>query len=489
MRDRTPSSTYMKKIEAKILKGFRDYLPEKMILREKIINTVKEVYGRFGFAPMETPALEYTETLLGKYGEEADKLVYKFRDYGSRKVALRYDLTVPLARVIAMYPELPKPFKGYQIAPVWRAEKPQTGRFREFIQCDVDIVGTSSAMADAEIINVMYEAMKSLGFNNFVIQLNNRKILDGLISNSSPLTKGERSILEIDKRQSLAIFRILDKLEKIGVQKVKEELIENEIDKKRIKRILEFIRIKGTNQEILNKLKDLLLDNAEAAEGIKELELILDYTKVFDIPEKNLKINLSIVRGLDYYTGVVFETILLDYPKIGSVFSGGRYDNLMGMFLEKNIPAVGASLGVDRIFSAMETLKMFPDKTNVSKILVTVFNSSPLVKGEGFDKSCKIQSLKATQELRKLGINTEIYLEKGDFSKQFKYANKKNIPFVVIIGPKEIKENQITIKDLKSGEQKKIKRDSLKEILKPINIANNRTNFCEQTNEDSQANN
>lgn len=434
---------FMRKIKPKILKGFRDYLPEKMILREKIINTVKEVYERFGFEPLETPALEYAEILLEKYGKEVDTLVYQFRDYGGREIALRYDLTVPLARVIAMYPELPKPFKRYQLAPVWRAEKPQKGRFREFIQFDPDIVGVSSMMADAEIVNLIYETMRALGFRRFVTQINNRKILDGLISK-----------IEINKNQSPTVFRILDKLEKIGTEGVRKELVEKGFDRETIKKLLEFIQIKGNNQEILFQLKELLSGNSKGIKGIEELESILSYSKEVGIPEENLKINLALVRGLDYYTGPVFETIISDCPEVGSVFGGGRYDNLIGMFSEKEIPAVGVSIGIDRIFSAMDTLKMFPDKTAISQVLVTVF-----------DKSTEIQSLKTANELRKSGINTEIYLGEGNLAKQFKYANKKGILLVIVIGPEEIKGNQITIKDLRTGKQKKIKRDNLKELV------------------------
>ena len=433
----------MEKIRPKILKGFRDYLPEKMILRGKIIETVKEVYERFGFEPLETPALEYAEILLGKYGEEADTLVYQFRDYGGREVGLRYDLTVPLARVIAMYPELPKPFKRYQLAPVWRAEKPQKGRFREFIQLDPDIVGVSSMMADAEIINLIYETMRALGFKRFVTQINNRRILDGFISG-----------LKIDKSQSLTIFRILDKLEKLGIEEVRKELVEKGFNKEAARKLLEFIEIKGNNQEILTQLKELLSDNPEGIKGIEELESILSYSKEVGIPEENLKINLALVRGLDYYTGPVFETIISDCPEVGSVFGGGRYDNLIGMFSEKEIPAVGVSIGIDRIFSAMDILKMFPAKTAISQVLVTVF-----------DKATEIQSLKIAKELREIGINTEVYLGEGNLSRQFKYANKKGIPLVIVIGPSEIKENQITIKDLKTGKQEKIKKDNLKELV------------------------
>lgn len=436
----------MEKIEPKILKGFRDYLPEKMIQREKIIGKVKEIYQRFGFEPLETPALEYAETLLGKYGKEADKLVYRFRDYGGREVALRYDLTVPLARVIAMYPELPKPFKRYQVALIWRAESPQKGRYREFIQCDSDIVGSSTMMADAEILNVMYEIMKSLGFKNFVIQLNNRKILDGLVSN-----------LGIDERKTLTIFKILDKLEKIGVREVEKELLKKGFNKKTVGKILEFIQLTGNNQEILSKLRKLLSNSPEAINGVEELESILNYLDKIRIPEKNLKINLSIVRGLDYYTGPVFETILTDCPEIGSVFGGGRFDNLIGMFSGKDIPAVGTSLGIDRIFSAMEILRMFSEKIIISQVLVTIF-----------DKSLGLESLKVADKLQKSGINTEIYLGEGNLTKQFKYANKKGIPFVITIGPEEIKEKMITVKIMKTGEQIRIKEKELLEKLKRI---------------------
>lgn len=436
----------MKKIKPKILKGFRDYLPEKMILQDKIIEIVKGVYEKFGFTPLQTPALEYAETLLGKYGEESNALIYQFRDYGGRKVGLRFDLTIPLARVMAMYSELSRPFKRYQLAPVWRAESPQKGRFREFLQFDSDIVGVSSMMADAEIVNLIYETMKALGFNRFIIQINNRKILDSLAFK-----------VGISKNQLPTVFRILDKLEKTGIEEAEKALLEKRFSKEVVKELLEFIQIKGNNQEILSRLKNLLFDNLKGIKGIEELESILAYSKEISIPEDNLKINLAIIRGLDYYTGPVFETLISDLPEVGSVFGGGRYDNLIGMFFEKEIPAVGVSIGIDRIFSAMDTLKMFPVETAITQVLVTVF-----------DKAAQILSFKTANELRKLGINSEVYLGEDDLSKQFNYADKKKIPLVIIIGPDEVKKNVITIKDLRSGEQKNIKGDNLITILKMI---------------------
>ena len=421
-------------------------MPEKMILRDKIIEIVKGVYEKFGFAPLQTPALEYAETLLGKYGEESNVLIYQFRDYGGRKVGLRFDLTIPLARVMAMYSELSRPFKRYQLAPVWRAENPQKGRFREFFQFDSDIVGVSSMMADAEIVNLIYETMKALGFNRFIIQINDRKILDGLAFKAG-----------ISKNQLPTVFRILDKLEKTGIEEAEKALLKKRFSKEIIKDLLEFIQIKGNNQEILSRLKNLLFDNLKGIKGIEELESILAYSKEISIPEDNLKINLAIIRGLDYYTGPVFETLISDLPEVGSVFGGGRYDNLIGMFFEKEIPAVGVSIGIDRIFSAMDTLKMFPVETAITQVLVTVF-----------DKAAQILSFKTANELRKLGINSEVYLGEDDLSKQFNYADKKKIPLVIIIGPDEVKKNVITIKDLRSGEQKNIKGDNLITILKMI---------------------
>lgn len=436
----------MEKITPKILKGFRDFLPEKMIIRESIIKTVKEVYESFGFLPLETPALEYAETLLGKYGEEADVLVYRFKDYGGREVALRYDLTVPLARVIAMYPELLKPFKRYQIAPVWRAEKPQKGRFREFIQCDIDIVGTYSMMADSEIVSVIYKTMKALGLDCFIIQINNRKILDGLIAS-----------LQIDRSQSLAIFRILDKFEKIGFEEVKKELLDKGFNKGVVDKLLQFIQIKGSNKEILSLLKKMFPDNSGVLKGAEELELILNYAKASGVSEENLKINLGIVRGLDYYTGSVFETLLLDSPEVGSVFSGGRYDNLIGMFFNKEVPAVGVSLGVDRLFSVMEATKILPTEISTSRVLVTIF-----------DESTKIQSLKIADKLRQSRINTEIYFDKDNLGKQLTYAYKKGTPLVIILGPKELKDKMVIFKDLRTGGQKAIKVSNLIEGIKRI---------------------
>lgn len=434
----------MTKITPKILKGFRDFLPEKKAVRENIINVVKKVYESFGFLPLETPAIEYAETLLGKYGDEADKLVYRFQDCGGREVSLRYDLTVPLARAMAMYPELTKPFKRYQVALVWRAEKPQKGRFREFTQCDVDIVGASSLMADAEIIAVIYSTMRALGFSRFVIKINNRKILNGLIS-----------ILGMDENQVLNIFRILDKFDKIGVEGIQKEFMEKGFKTEVAEKILGFIQTKGSNQDLLSGLKIFFAGDAEGLKGVGELEYVLGCLSEMGIPKENLEINLTIVRGLDYYSGTVFETIVSDLPGAGSVFSGGRYDNLIGMFCEKAIPAVGVSLGIDRVVTVMEELKMLPSRIVVSRVLVTVF-----------DRTCREQSLKTASAIRKAGVNTEIYLKEESLAKQISYAYKKEIPFVVIIGPEEIKADQIIIKDLKSGRQERVKKDDVETILK-----------------------
>jgi len=372
---------------------------------------------------------------------------------------LRFDLTVPLARVVASDQTLPKPFKRYQIGYVFRGERPQKGRYRGFLQFDADIVGSSSTLADTEIIQLMYKTMLSLGVENFIIRINNRKVLDGLAELSNFSTPQER------KKE---VFRILDKLEKIGWEKVAEELKrepDNEYDisapnlkEKDIEVIKDFIETQGKNEEVLKKLKKLFKDIPSGLEGTKELEEISFNLKSLDIPEKYWKIDLSIARGLDYYTGPVFETILPEIPSIGSVFSGGRYDGLVSNFSDMKIPATGASVGVDRLFAALESLGKISKQKTKTKVLITFF-----------DKELQSDYLKLSKTLRGTGISTEIYIgDEKAFKAQLAYALKKEIPIVLILGKDEKKKGVISVKNLREKTQQEVKESNLIQYIKNI---------------------
>jgi len=427
----------------RILKGFRDYLPEEMVLRQSMIKKVTSIFELFGFIPLQTPAIEYSDILLGKYGPEAEKLLYRFKDNGGRDVCLRYDLTVPLARVIAQYPEIPKPFKRYQVAPVWRAEKPGRGRFREFFQCDADIIGTSSMVADAECISLDYNIMNAIGVPNFKIRINNRKILNAL-----------GNVLQVkDNQQKLTIFRTIDKLPSQGSEIVQKLLTtEAGCTHEQIKTIFDFLQITGDNHDRLTAIKDILEASSIGAEAISELKDVIMHAVSMGVPESCIVIDFSIARGLDYYTGTVYETFLEDIPSYGSVMSGGRYDTLISRFLGKEIPAVGISVGVDRLFDALKELKIFNEEFITTKIFIVVLNKSYLPYG-----------LEIVTQLRRERIPCEIIFE-GDLSlkKQLKIANAKKIPYTIIIGPDELKSSKLTIKNMMTGKQEKL---SITEII------------------------
>jgi len=447
----------MPKKDLQTLKGFRDFLPEKALEREKVFETIRSVFQKYGFLPLETPVLEYKEILSGKYGGEGEKLMYQFRDRGQRDVAMRYDLTVPLARVVAQYQsELAMPFKRYQIAPVWRADNTQKGRYREFYQCDVDVVGSDSITADAEIIACINEALQSLGIKDVVIRINNRKILDALLQNSG-----------IPKNKILDAMRIIDKLEKIGEPKVREELA------------LLGIKTKG-RQDLFETLNATFEDpkeisvHLEAVPGAGELAAVVEILLEWGI--KNYQIDLTLARGLDYYTGTIFEIILPDAPQYGSIAGGGRYDNLIGMFTSPNpllskerakgeVPqpsrkamagtaAVGGSIGVDRLLAALEELELIKYDL-VSDVLVC-----------NLAEELEEQYLAVTKQLRDSGIKTDFYYSPDKLDKQLKYADKKNINFAVIIGQDEQKKSEATVKNLSTGKQEKVKQKDLSKFLK-----------------------
>ncbi|HEX9503283.1 MAG TPA: histidine--tRNA ligase [Patescibacteria group bacterium] len=403
----------MSKEIPQVLKGFRDYLPQEQLARKKIISKISEVFERFGFAPLDTPSLESYELFKGKLGED-EKLMYKFTDLGDREVALRYDLTVPLVRVVASYPQLPKPFKRYQIAPVWRADKPQKGRYREFVQCDIDIVGTDSILADMEVIASMNAAYKSLEIGNFQVKFNDRKLVDQALTT-----------LKISKSQITDFMRTLDKLDKIGEKKVKESLAEQ-----------------GFAENLLpeySKLMDKL-----SKDRVIEIQNMLSGLGV-----EQMKFDKFLMRGLDYYTGIVFEFILLEKPEFGSVGSGGRYDELVEKITGIKTPAVGGSIGLDRLFAALEEMGDITPRTAAE---VIVFN---------MDKNLIPEYLNITTNLRNNGIDTEIYYETAKLDKQFKYAEAKNIQVAIIFGMDESKKRKVNLKNLKEKEQVTVDMDDL----------------------------
>ncbi len=405
----------MRKIKPRTLKGFRDFLPSEAKKRQWLINTLISVFESYGFEPLETPALEYEEILLGKYGDEGDKLMYRFKDRGGRKVALRYDQTVPLARVVAQYQnDLPIPFKRYQIQNVWRAENTQKGRYREFLQVDADIVGSESALSDLEILSCVNTSLKNLGFKDFTILVNDRRIFERL-------------------KISLEVIRVLDKEDKIGTDKMFKEMTE----------------IIGSDEEAkISYEKIINVRSKDYPESFQEILERSEDLNLFLMPSSKL------ARGLDYYTGLIFEVRIPKY-KGGSVCGGGRYDRLIGMFTGKDIPAVGFSFGFDRLIEAMEELKLFPDEISESKVnvLVTIFNND-----------LKEKSLGVYSFLRNANVNCEIYLDENTpLEKQLKYADKKGIPYTIIIGPEEIKNNAVTLKNMKTGEQKRIVIEKIKE--------------------------
>ena len=413
-------------IKPQTLKGFRDFLPSEARKRQYAINILREVFESYGFQPLETPSLEYEEILLGKYGDEGDRLMYRFTDRGGRKVALRYDQTVPLARVIAQYQnELPMPFKRYQIQNVWRADNTQKGRFREFLQCDIDIVGANSLLADAEVIKVASASLKALGFKEFKILINDKKTFSQL----------NKQGFVTDKDLAKAI-RSLDKIKKIGEEGVLQDLQKNGFPKEIANAIIK-------NAKELNETNDLLL----ISKLLERLGLRKTEQFIFT-PE--------LARGLDYYTGLIFEVEIKGY-EVGSVCGGGRYDNLIGLFAGKQIAAVGFSFGFDRLLEAMNELKLFPAEilSSTTKVLVTVFNSDLLEK-----------SLNCSLSLRSAGVQTEIYLDENTtLEKQLKYADKKGIPYTIIIGPDEASKNMVTIRNMKTREQKTV---SLERVLSTL---------------------
>jgi histidyl-tRNA synthetase len=435
-------TTEQRIVEPRLLRGFRDYLPAHMNARQKIIATIQQVYERYGFLPLDTPAQEYRITLLG-YGEESTKQIFAFKNPEEEDVALRFDLTVPLARVVAQYPDLPLPFRRYQVAPVWRADKPDPGRFREFLQFDLDSVGVSSPAADVEILCGMHDTLRALGIENFRVRFSDRKVLNSLLDFAG-----------ISRDMAHGVFRVLDKLDKIGQENIAAELTVGRVDasgdkipglgltRTSVDRIGAFLALPhGRRKDVLAAVTALFEHVPSAREAVAELDFICSALDVLEIPDERVALDLSIARGLDYYTGPVFEAVLTDAPEFGSVFGGGRYDGLVERFLGKKIPAVGASIGVDRLFAAMQKLGLVQMVSSTAQVLVTVMEPDRMN-----------EYLKLTRTLREEGINTELYLgEESSLGKQLQYANRQQIPVAIIIGSDEFAANEVTVKDLLLG--------------------------------------
>ncbi len=529
------------KVPPRLPAGMRDILPEEMLKRQYVLDVVTGTFEAFGFEPLQTPAIELSETLAGKYGEDAERLIYKawYGDKPDGALSLRYDLSVPLSRVVAMYPNLPRPFKRYQVAPVWRADRPQKGRYREFYQCDADIVGTGSMLADAEIVTLIYDVLTRLGFAEFTIAINNRKILDGI---------GEYA--GVPETLQPGLYRSIDKLDKIGLEGVRQELLMVGIppepreplqraarltiqgklaaedlddylkrspqdggegldpalvetvsaplqdlvrdaiarnvtsgqlqaetaqlvnalasDLRRyyigqveiipeavVDRLLDLLQVHGPNRAVLDDLSQMLQGSPSAGEGIQEMRDLFDYLHALGVPEHVYQLNFAMVRGLEYYTGPIYETTVQKPKALPSITGGGRYDRLIGLFTDISLPATGTSFGIERIIDAMDELNMFPPsiRATTAEVLVTVFNPDTIG-----------ASLEVATMLRRAGINTSLYFDPSDrLGEQIAYASVKGIPLVVIVGPEEIGAGSVTIRRLgvtaQASDQRTVARD------------------------------
>ena len=429
------------KVEARTLPGFMELLPKEQILFNQMKEKIQKSYEKFGFLPLDTPIIEMANVLLAKAGGETEKQIYRFQK-GDNDLALRFDLTVPLAKYITeYYNELSFPFRRYQIGKVYRGERPQKGRFREFYQCDIDIIGDGelSIINDAEIPSIIYNTIRELGFEDFTICINNRKILNGLFQ-------------ELNQEElSVDIMRIIDKLEKIGEENVKASLTELGVKEDAIEKIMKFIRIDGTTDEKLQELEKLGFTSELFKQGLQELKQVVTYVRAFGVPDSNFKVDLTIARGLDYYTGTVYETFLNKYREIGSVCSGGRYDNLAEFYTDRKLPGVGVSIGLTRLFYKLNELNAIEaNKKSMAELLVL-----PMT-----------ENIEIGSTIREAGISTEIYLEDKKIKAKFKYADRLQIPYVAVIGDDEIANGKIALKDMQTGVQENLTIQEVIEKLK-----------------------
>lgn len=431
------------KIQPRTLKGFRDLTPEMMIPREGIVAAAKGVYESFGFSPIDTPALEYTEILLGKGGAETDKQLYRFKDNGGRDVALRFDLTIPFARFAAQHiGSLGTPFKRYHVGLVWRGENTQRGRYREFVQCDFDTIGTTSIVADTESTLVIHDLFVALGFERFSVRLNNRKVLSGVLERLDLVDQAEN------------VLRALDKLAKIGPEKVTAEMVSTAgCNADQAAEVLALAAITGDNASILTALEPLVGDSEQGQQGLGELTAVLEGVQAAGVTEGRVRLDLSIARGLDYYTGTVFETYLDDLESIGSCCSGGRYDDLASLYTKQALPGVGASLGVDRLLAAMEELGMLEGRVASAPVFLAFFDA---------ERASDYVALAA--RLRAAGVGVELYPEPRKLGAQLKYADRRGHRLAIIVGPDEWQTGRCQLKDLDAKTSDEVALDDLASV-------------------------
>src|SRR5258706_9321707 len=430
-------------VEPRVSRGLRDLLPDQMLARQQMVDTIRGVYELYGFVPLSTPAIESLDVLSGSAGQEAQQAIFRVSNPENEALGLRFDLTVPLARVIAQYADLPRPFRRYQVSPVWRADKPDKGRFREFTQFDLDSVGTESEIADPEILAGMADTLDALNVGRYLVRFSSRAVLNLLLD-----------FAEISPEQGVDVFRVLDKLDKVGVEKVRLELMQGYKDESgdtirgvglsagQVEKIDRFLAIRGTRKEVLAQLRDLFA--GVAAEPLSAIERISNHLYALGYGDDRVALDLSIARGLAYYTGPVFEAILLDAPQFGSVFGGGRYDDLVMRFLGEKVPATGASMGVDRLLSALIHLKRAGQQKSTAKVMIT-----------NMDAGLAEDYITMTWELRRAGIPTELYLgnARGP-GKQLKYADQWGIPIALLYGSNEKEKGIVTLKDMDAGRQR-----------------------------------
>ena len=431
----------IEKVEPRTLPGFMELLPNEQILFNKMKETIQKTYEQYGFLPLDTPIIEDAKVLLAKAGGETEKQVYRFSK-GDNDLALRFDLTVPLAKYVSQYyNKLSFPFKRYQIGKVYRGEKPQRGRYREFYQCDVDIIGDGklSILNDAEIPSIIYNTFKNLGFDEFTICINNRKILNGLFSSINLSDSSEE------------ILRIIDKIEKIGSNEVKEQLLELVKDVEKVDTIMKFIQIEGDTESKLAQLDNLGITDETFLLGLEELKEVVKYIKLFNVPDNYYTVDLTIARGLDYYTGTVYETFLNKYRNLGSICSGGRYDNLAEFYTDKKLPGVGISIGLSRLFFQLEDNNIINanNETIADVMVVSIDNNN-------YETEIKIAT-----NLRNAGINVQTITEDMKLKNKLKYANKLKIKYLIIVGEDEVKAGKVTLKDMITGEQKLVKFEDI----------------------------
>lgn len=430
-------------VRPSILPGFMELVPEEQIIFNNMLDTIRRNYEKFGFLPIDTPVIEKSEVLLAKGGGETEKQVYRF-ERGTTDMSLRFDLTVPLARYVSQYySELEFPFRRYQIGKVYRGERNQRGRFREFYQCDIDIVGNNKLdiKNDAEIPSIIYSTFKDLGFDSFTIRINNRKILKGFF--------GSVGIMD-----TTLVLRAIDKIDKIGLDGVEKELRDLELSDETIEKIKEFIRIKGSNEEVIQSLESLNIEDELFLQGLEELKLVDEYIELFGVSKENYLIDLTIARGLDYYTGTIYETFLDGYESIGSVCSGGRYDDLASNYSKQKLPGVGISIGLTRLFyQLMEANIMKIEKTSLTDVLV--------IPMKGYEK----EAVNLVNKLRDKDIFAFAHLDSGKIGRKFAYADKLNIASVIVVGEEEVRTDLYQLKDMKSGDQEAF---SVEDIIKRL---------------------